>query len=98
MIRAALILLATAGAAQAHDAPTGWSFDAVCCSNRDCGEVPGDWVTEGPSNITIVPTGERLLYSDKRIRRSKDDRTYWCRPPGEPQPKTICVYLPDKGV
>jgi hypothetical protein len=83
--------------ARAHEAPTGWSFDPLCCSNRDCGEVPADWISEGPAGVTVKPTGELLSYTDKRVKQSKDERTYWCRPPGDPNPKTICIYLPPKG-
>lgn len=83
--------------ARAHDAPTGWRFDLSCCSNRDCGEVPPEWISEGPNGVTVKPTGEVLKYGDTRLKMSKDERTYWCRPPGDPNPRTICVYLPDRG-
>lgn len=82
--------------AEGHESPTGWLFDPSCCSNRDCGEVPADWITEGANGITIVPTGELLSYADTRVKKSQDEHTYWCRPPGNPNPKTICVYLPAK--
>lgn len=85
-----------AAPAYAHDAPTGWSFDILCCSNRDCGEVPDDWVKEKDGSVTIVPTGEVLSRADPKVKMSKDERTYWCRPPGI-EPHTICVYLPNKG-
>lgn len=95
LILAACLLLARE--AKAHEAPTGWSFDISCCSNRDCGEVPPEWISEGPNGVTVKPTGELLSYGDTRLKQSKDERTYWCRPPGDPNPKTICVYLPVKG-
>jgi len=84
--------------ADAHDAPTGWSYGLDCCSNRDCGEVPAEWIIESPDGVRIVPTGELIPYDDKRIKDSPDGRTHWCRPPGIPDPRTICVYVPSKGV
>ena len=95
LLTAAIALCATS--AGAHDAPTGWSFDPACCSNRDCGEVPTDWISEERDGVHIKPTGEIIGYGDKRIRQSPDGMTYWCRPPGAPNPKTICVYLGGKG-
>ncbi len=82
--------------AYAHEAPTGWRFDLSCCSNRDCGQVPADWIVEGADGVTVVPTGEKLSYGDTRIKDSPDGLTYWCRPPGASNPHTICVYLPPK--
>lgn len=84
--------------ARGHESPTGWNFDILCCSNRDCGEVPPEWISEGPDGVTVKPTGEIIPYGDTRIKQSRDERTYWCRPPDDPNPKTICVYLPPKGM
>lgn len=83
--------------AEAHDAPSGWTYSPLCCSNRDCGLVPADWIEEGPAGVRIVPTGEVIPYSDTRIKQSPDGEFHWCRPPNEPSPHTICIYLPSRG-
>lgn len=87
-------VLAGVSVSRGHDAPTGCSYGFECCSSIDCGPVPADWIREGPDGLTIIPTGETLPYTDRRIKQSKDDATHWCRPPNDPNPRTICVYLP----
>lgn len=39
MKRFALIAFLLATPALAHDAPSGWSYDAYCCGGHDCGPV-----------------------------------------------------------
>lgn len=45
------------GPARAHEAPSGWVYPAVCCSNRDCNMVKADRVKEGPDGyeVTLLP-------------------------------------------
>lgn len=94
----AVLVIAAAGVARAHDAPTGWSYGIECCSLKDCSEVPADWIVEDAAGVHIVPTGEVIAYSDARLKQSKDEAFHWCRPPGVSNPKTICLYRPDRGV
>lgn len=96
-IGTALAVLIISGAAWAHDAPTGWSYSPACCSNRDCGQVPADWISEGQDGVRIMPTGEVIPYSDSRIKVSPDGLVHWCRSPYDPSPRTICLYLPSRG-
>lgn len=98
IVAVAVALLIWAGVeAFAHQAPSGWNYPASCCHNRDCGQVPADWIEEGADGITVLPTGEQIPYSDTRIKDSPDGLTHWCRNPDEPKPHTICVYLPPRG-
>ena len=61
---AGLALLAWAFLAtwsEAHDAPTGWRYDASCCSNRDCAEIPSHAVQERPDGYHVTLQPEELL-------------------------------------
>lgn len=91
-----LLALAVATIARAHDAPAGWSYAKNCCSNRDCGQIPADWIKEGRLGVTVTATGELIRWGDARILESPDGMVHWCRPPDNPQPRTICLYLPGK--
>ncbi|PWJ81544.1 hypothetical protein C7441_11076 [Pseudaminobacter salicylatoxidans] len=81
-------------ASEAHDATAERSYAIECCPNRDCGQVPADWISGGPDGVRIIPTGEVIPYSDTRIKQSPDGQIHWCRPPEVPSPRTICIYLP----
>jgi hypothetical protein len=100
---AALFLAASAGAmfavweARPHEAPSGWSYPASCCSNRDCAEVPPTAIKEGQGGVTILSTGETLAYGDTRLKDSPDGAVHVCRPPNSPKARTICLFLPPKG-
>lgn len=43
--------------ADAHQAPSGWSYPYLCCSDRDCTEVKAERVKEGPEGyrVTLLP-------------------------------------------
>lgn len=74
-----------------------------CCSNRDCMEITKDDVIEGANGITIRATGELVPWGDKRIKFTPPDDPnngyHWCRKMAGPEKdKTICVYLPERGV
>lgn len=97
VVAAAVIVLFTEDA-EPHEAMSAvWEYPSDCCSGRDCSEIPADWIKEGRDGITVIPTGEVLAYTDTRIKVSPDGRTHWCRPPGDPNPRTICLYLRAKG-
>lgn len=107
MIRTSVILgflaamlwaLLAATAAEAHKAPSGWSYPAACCSNVDCREVPDDWVKEKPDGYQVVITGEMLFTRDKRIKDSPDGHTHWCSVAGALDSRTICLFVPPKGM
>lgn len=53
----AIGLALTVERARGHDAPSGWSYPPMCCSNRDCTEIPAERVKEGPEGyrVTLFP-------------------------------------------
>lgn len=84
--------------ANAHDAPTGWQYDASCCSGIDCQQAPKADVTERPDGYHLASSGEVIPYSDPRIHRSKDEFYHECKPGGDlTQKHSFCLYVPDKG-
>ena len=87
-------LLATAPAARAHDAPSGWSYPFSCCSGYDCRPVSAKTISERPEGYVIAGTGEVVGYGDERIRSSPDDEYHWCSVAGMDDGKTICLFVP----
>lgn len=80
-----------------HDAPTGWSYDAACCSGLDCAQAPKEDVKETPAGYELS-TGEIIPYGDRRIRRSRDEFFHECKPGGDmSSPRSFCLYIPDRG-
>lgn len=58
-----LVLLLLGGKAEAHEAPSGWRYPLVCCSNRDCTMVRADKVRETPDGyvVRLVPGDHDFL-------------------------------------
>lgn len=90
--------------ADAHDAtptasqPLGWAYDYSCCSLADCREVKTKAVKEDDTGFTITATGEFIARDDARIHRSRDEFFHWCSVAGLPDSRSICLYVPDKGI
>ena len=78
----------------AHDAKSGWMYPVDCCSNRDCREVAAELISERPEGYFIKLNGERLAYSDSRIRQSPDGIYHWCSAQGRDDTRTICLFVP----
>ncbi len=91
----ALILSTCAHDADAHDAPSGWTYPMACCSDFDCREVGDADVTEAADGYR-VPSGEILAYQDRRVRPSPDGRFHWCSVAGSMTGKTICLFAPPR--
>lgn len=93
-----IILLALrVGAAFAHEAPSGWQYDAACCSGMDCMQAPKEDVKETSEGYRLS-TGEVIAYSDHRVRRSHDEFFHECKPGGDMSSKhSFCLYVPDRG-
>ena len=111
MTRAAAILAAIAALtlpAAAHQAPSGFAYDASCCSGQDCAPVPNDAIREAPGGYAVrirpgshpfVPEGSSPLeafvpHGDSRIRPSGDGGKHACVSPSR---YVLCVYLPPSG-
>lgn len=92
---AALLALATAPLpASAHKAKSGWKYPLECCSNKDCREVSAENISERADGYIISQTGERLGYSDPRLRDSPDGVYHWCSAEGAEDGRTICLFVP----
>lgn len=89
----AILMLVSTGA-QAHQAPTGWSYDAGCCSNKDCREIADSDIEETPQGYLVKFIDELILYTDVRIHQSKDEHFHWCENSSK---KTRCLYVPNRG-
>ncbi len=87
----AAILLLTASTAQAHDAPSGWAYEAACCSNMDCGPVPSEQVQDlGGGRYRYGG----LTFEGSAIRPSRDSKFHACIQvvPGMPR-RPLCLYV-----
>lgn len=94
---ASAILVSAASLAAAHDAPSGWSYDAACCFNHDCRQISSSAVREGPNGYVITIDNETVPYSDRRIKDSPDGLYHWCTVDGRDNGRTICLYVPPRG-
>jgi hypothetical protein len=94
---AVAVLVALCGTAGAHQAPSGWAYDYLCCSNRDCREISASQVRESPDGYVIAFTGETLAYDDRRIRNAPDGRYHWCECRACKDSPTRCLYVPHRG-
>lgn len=94
--------------ATAHDAPTGWDYEAFCCNGNshtgDCQMIPASsvQVTKGGYRVTIGPGSHRLAtkphtfdFPQSKARQSQDGEYHLCLFPDEDTPR--CFYAPDIG-
>jgi hypothetical protein len=98
-IAASVLFLAMlfGGKAWPHVAPTGWQYDAACCSGMDCQQAPANDVKETPEGYRLS-TGEVIAYHDHRVRRSRDEFFHECKPAGDmTSMHSFCLYVPDRG-
>lgn len=99
-----VVLLALVGlaflcpSANAHSAPSGWSYDIECCSGLDCYQAPAADVRETKEGY-LLSTGELIPYGDRRIRPSRDEFFHECKPGGMTTSRhSLCLYVPDRGM
>lgn len=93
-----LIFAVLASQAYGHDAPKGWSYPFACCAGNDCRPVPGSAILETDKGYVIARTGEPLAYNDTRIKDSPDGEIHWCSVAGKDDSRTICLFMPPKGM
>lgn len=108
LITIASLFLSTA--ASAHDAPTGWSYDAWCCQASkeavlgDCAQIRTDAVRiiNGGYEIVLnagdhpkVTKTHKFRVEQGNARRSKDEFYHICLYPTED--KLRCFYAPTMG-
>src|SRR5262245_11857182 len=97
MILASIGIAALPAVSTAHDAPSGWTYDASCCSSVDCRQIPASTLTESPVGYLISISHETVPYGDKRIKDSPDGLVHWCTISGRDDSRTICLYVPPRG-
>lgn len=98
---AGLVLSIFTAPAFPHDAPKGWSYPFSCCSGVDCRPVSsgrGGIVVEKPEGYVISTTGELVRYADIRVRPSPDGDFHWCSVAGADDGRTICLFVPPRGM
>lgn len=107
-MRAILLALAVffaATPALAHKAPSGWNYAALCCSNKDCAEIPdsavritsrGYEVTVEPHfhNMVTEPTLFVIPFDDKRVKASPDGKYHACV---NERLELLCLYVGPQG-
>ena len=95
--------------ALAHNAPSGWAYDAECCSGVDCAPAPVGGVRETRSGYVIIiePGGHPMVpanapplvalvpHGDPRLRVSGDEQRHVCISYSR---AVLCVYVPPGGV
>jgi hypothetical protein len=97
-------LLGSGGGVAAHDAPSGWTYDAWCCGGRDCQPIPADKISiteEGfvvtlseDSHITARRDHEAVFGYDE-VRPSGDQEFHACILPHSQEFR--CLYVPPFG-
>jgi hypothetical protein len=77
--------------ANAHQAAAGWAYPAMCCSDKDCQEVPASLVEEVREGY-VAPSGELIPVRDARLRTSPDGLYHWCAI----GTSTVCLFVPPR--
>jgi hypothetical protein len=77
--------------ANAHQATSGWAYPAMCCSDKDCQEVPASLVEEVRGGY-VAPSGELITEHDARLRTSPDGLYHWCAS----GTSTLCLFVPPR--
>lgn len=84
--------------ADAHEAPSGINYPAICCSNRDCKAAPAGSVRETSDGYVIVSTGEVVPYSDRRVKDALDTDMHLCQQAGNfDTGRVLCLFPPLMG-
>jgi hypothetical protein len=82
-------------AAPAHEAPTGWAYDTVCCSNKDCA-VEVEEVRATDSGWLITRLGITVSYGSRKLKKSGDQDFHSCftlNQRDDPD-SLLCLYVP----
>lgn len=92
--------------ARAHQAPSGWTYDAACCSTMDCAPVPASSVIATPDGwrVTLEPGEHPLVkrraewlvpYGSSKEKPSPDGAFHACV--GAKTGVLFCLYRPEMG-
>lgn len=93
---AVALVLVSAPSAPAHQAPSGWTYEKICCSGRDCRPISASELEATDRGWRIVRTGEVISY--RLTRHSHDSDFHRCSIDGLDDTPTLCLYAPDMGL
>lgn len=62
--------------AHAHDAPSGWTYPAECCSKTDCRPVECDQIVEETGGWRYLPTN--TFFDKWRVKPTQDGHCHVC--------------------
>lgn len=95
----AFFFVASIGAVFSHEAPTGWSYPPLCCSNQDCRQADPREVRETPDGYLLVTTGEVVPYLNYRVKQSPDGLFHVCQQAGNfDSGRILCLFAPPRGM
>ncbi len=90
---------------KAHEAPTGWKYEAYCCNgnehNGDCQKIPaarvrvtsvGYLVEIRPGDHRLATVHHLFTIPFAEVRTSQDENYHLCLYPNENTPR--CFYAP----
>lgn len=82
--------------ADAHEAPSGWSYDNECCHNKDCGLITKREQEGSGLNLKVYITNSHdqtgMITSQTIYKISKDDSEHACVANG----RVVCIYSTEK--
>jgi hypothetical protein len=99
-------IAATAATVQAfaHEAPSGWRYDPICCNARDCAQINSEAVEITAEGYRVtLHAGEHPMVTSSvvhvvawdKVRVSQDGEYHACLFPG--QNTMRCFYAPPPG-
>ena len=62
--------------ASAHEAPSGWFYDAACCSNKDCAPIDDAEVEESDAGF-FLKTRQEFVPREK-TKQGRDENFHLC--------------------
>lgn len=81
----------------AHEAPTGWKYPLVCCSNQDCKQISDKYIKELPTGYELTITGEVVGFTDRRVKHSPDGFFHICQQSGDfDKGRILCIFVPPR--
>lgn len=99
LVAAVMFVAAAITSAFSHEAPTGWSYPPLCCSNQDCRQADPREVRETPDGYLLVTTGEVVPYLNYRVKPSPDGLFHVCQQAGNfDSGRILCLFAPPRGM
>lgn len=84
--------MAPTSSADAHD----W-YPRDCCSGQDCYAIDEAEVELTEAGWEVMRTGEIIEHNGRRERMSEDGQFHRCSLGGDPDSRTLCLFVPSMG-